>query len=160
MKKKAKAEITIRKAVASDAVPIHELHIRSVRQLCSAVYSPEIIDGWLQNRTPQGYLPGIHRGEMYVAEMDGRIVGFGHAVPGEIAAIYVDPAFIRRSIGSQLVKHGIELASAGGVSTIRIESTLNARPLYEKYGFKVVREILVKRNNVAIPSLEFNLRIS
>lgn len=155
-----KEQVSIRKAVASDAVPIHELHLRSVRQLCSAVYSPEIIDGWLQNRTPRGYLAGINRDEMYVAEIEGRMVGFGHAIPGQIEAIFVDPAYVRRGIGLQLLKYGIDLASAEAVNNIKIESTLNARPLYEKCGFKVVREILVKRNNVEIPSLELHLVIS
>jgi putative acetyltransferase len=147
-------KITIRKAVAADAEPIHELHLRSVRQLCREVYSPEIIEGWLQNRAPRGYLPGIRRGEMYVAEIGGRIIGFGHAVPGQIEAIFVDPAFIRRGIGSKLTEHGIKMAAAGTSGRIKIESTLNARPLYEKFGFRVFREILVKRNNVEIPALE------
>jgi len=150
--------ITIRKAGEADAVPIHELHLRSVRQLCSAVYLTEIIEGWLANRAPEGYLPGILRGEMYVAEIDEQIVGFGHAVPGEIAAIYVDPAFTRRGIGSQLMEYGMELATAGGAKTIKIDSTLNARLFYEKCGFKVTREIILRRNNVGIPCLELHLQ--
>jgi GNAT superfamily N-acetyltransferase len=154
MNNKAKADITIRKAEESDAAPIHELHLRSVRQLCSTVYSPEIIDGWLKNRTSRGYLPGIRRGEMYVAEIDGRIVGFGHAIPGQIAAIYVDPAYIRRGVGSQLMEHGLKMASAGGPSILKVESTLNARPFYEECDFRVVREITLRRNDVDIPAYE------
>jgi GNAT superfamily N-acetyltransferase len=147
-------KMALRRAVAADAGPIHELHLRSVRQLCREVYSLEIIEGWLRNRAPRGYLPGIQREEMYVAEIDGKIVGFGHAVPGQIEAIFVDPAFVRRGIGSKLMENGIKMAAAGASGTIKIESTLNARPLYEKFGFKVFREILVKRNSVAIPALE------
>jgi GNAT superfamily N-acetyltransferase len=146
--------------VASDAGPIHELHLSSVRELCKSAYSPETIEGWLMNRSPQGYLWGINRGEMYVAEIEGRMVGFGHAVPGEIAATFVDPAFVRRGIGSLLVKHGVEMAKAETSGTIRIESTLNARPFYEKCGFKVTRQILVRRNNVEIPAMELHLEIS
>jgi ribosomal protein S18 acetylase RimI-like enzyme len=146
--------VTIRKAEELDAVPIHELHLRSVRQLCSTVYSTEIIEGWLKNRAPEGYLNGIRKGEMYVAEIGGRMVGFGHAVPGEIAAIYVDPAFTRRSIGSLLVENGMEMAKTGTSGTIIIVSTLNACPLYEKCGFKIMREITVRRNDVEIPCVE------
>jgi putative acetyltransferase len=147
-------KITLRKAAAADTETIHELHLRSVRQLCREAYSPEIIEGWLQDRAPRGYLPGIQQGEMYVAEIDGRIVGFGHAVPGQIEAIFVHPAFGRRGIGSKLMEYGVKMAAAGTTGTIKIESTLNAHPLYEKFGFKVFREMLVKRNNVAIPALE------
>jgi hypothetical protein len=79
-----KETITIRKAFPADAGPIHELHLRSVRQLCCEVYSLETIEGWLANRTPQGYLPGINRNEMYVAESEGRMVaGSGTPSPAK-----------------------------------------------------------------------------
>jgi GNAT superfamily N-acetyltransferase len=154
-----KEQVTIRQAIKLDAAPIHELHQRSVRQLCSEAYSKEIIEGWLANRTPQGYLPGIDRGEMYVAEIDGRVVGFGHAVPGEIAAIYVDPAFTRRGIAKQLLQHGMNMATAGDSKAVKIDSTLNARPFYESCGFRFVKEITLRRNNVDIPALELRREI-
>jgi GNAT superfamily N-acetyltransferase len=146
--------ITIRKAIESDATTIHELHLRSVRQLCSRVYSQEIIDGWLKNRTPGGYLPGINRGEMYVAEISGKIVGFGHTIPGEIAAIYVEPAYARQGIGTKLMEHGVKMASVGASGSIKVESTLNARPFYEKCGFTLKREITLRRNDVDIPAYD------
>ena len=150
---------TIRKASEEDAVPIHELHLRSVRQLCSSAYSEDLIEQWLANRTPQGYLPGIQRGEMYVTEIDGEIVGFGHAVPGEILAIFVEPTYVQRGIGTELVEYGLEIAKVGASGTVRLESTLNARRLYEKCGFTFTREMTVRRNTVDIPCLEFYLKI-
>ena len=146
-------------AVQEDASAIHELHLRSVRQLCSEVYSEEIIEGWLANRAPQGYLPGINRGEMYIAESDGQIVGFGHAIPGEIAAIYVDPAFIRCGIGGQLVEYGMKMAIAGDYKTVKVDSTLNAHLFYESCGFNFVKEITLRRNDVDIPALELRREI-
>ena len=154
-----KTVVTMRKAEEADAAPIHELHLRSVRQLCSAAYPMEIIEGWLANRTPRGYLAGILRGEMYVAVIDRKIVGFGHAIPGEIAATYVDPDYVRRGIGSRLVGHGLEMAKARASGIIRVESTLNARSLYEKCSFRVIREMTARRNDVEIPSLELHLEI-
>ena len=154
-----KRKLIIRKARENDAEPIHKLHSCSVRTLCCEVYSPEIIEGWLANRSPQGYLPGILRGEMYVAESDGQIVGFGHAIPGEIAAIYVDPAFIRCGIGRQLVEHGMKMATAGDYKTVKIDSTLNARSFYESCGFRFIKEITLRRNNVDIPALELRREV-
>lgn len=153
-------QITIRKAIPEDAAPIHELHLRSVRQLCSGVYSNEIIEGWLANRTPQGYLAGINQGEMYVAESDWTMIGFGHAVPGEIAAIYVDPAFTRRGIGRQLVDYGMKMATAEDVKIVKVDSTLNARPFYESCGFSFVKEITLRRNNVDIAAAELCRKIT
>lgn len=147
-------KVTIRKAIETDAVRIHELHIESVRKLCSAVYSPEIIDGWLKNRRPEGYIPGIWRGEMYVAELNGKIIGFGHAVPGEILATYVDPAYMRRGVGKMLMGHGMKMANVKAPGIIKIDSTLNARTFYEAMGFKVLREFRLKRNDVEVPCYE------
>jgi putative acetyltransferase len=148
--------ITIRKAIEEDAVRIHELHINSARKICSTVYSPEIIDGWLEKRTPGGYLAGIQAGEMYVAEIRGKIVGFGHAVPGEIEAIYVDPAYARQGVGTALMSHGLKMANVKAPGVIRLQSTLNARPFYESMGFRFVKEITLRRNTVDIPCYEMH----
>jgi ribosomal protein S18 acetylase RimI-like enzyme len=156
MSKSIIKDVTIRKSIEADAERFHELHTDSVRQLCSAVYSPEIIDGWLKHRTPGGYLEGIRRGEMYTAELDGKIIGFGHAVSGEILAAFVDPAYVRRGVGSMLVRHGIAMANVKAPGAIRLEGTLNARKFYETLGFRVTREIMVKRGNVEIPSYEMH----
>ena len=152
--------VTIRKAEESDAEPIYELHLRSVRQLCSSAYSHEIIEGWLKNRTPAGYLNGIRKGEMYVAEINGQIVGFGHAIPGEIWAIFIEPGYVRSGIGTMLAEHGVKLAATGKIRVIRLESTLNARQFYEKLGFKAIRETTARRNDVDIPIIEMRLKLS
>ncbi|HLF12451.1 MAG TPA: GNAT family N-acetyltransferase, partial [Gammaproteobacteria bacterium] len=55
----------------------------SVRALCSKHYSPEIIDGWLQNRSASGYRPPIERGAIFVAERDSTIVGFGEVLSAQ-----------------------------------------------------------------------------
>jgi hypothetical protein len=76
------SSLSIRKAMRVDAPRLHELHTTSVRALCSGHYAPEVIDGWLLNRRPQGYLAPIERGDIFVAEYGSTIVGFGEAVPG------------------------------------------------------------------------------
>jgi ribosomal protein S18 acetylase RimI-like enzyme len=158
MSKPTSEKVKIREAIEADAERIHEIQCDSVRKLCSAVYSPEIIDGWLKNRTPEGYLEGIRRGEMYTAELNRQIIGFGHAILGEILATFVDPAYARRGVGMMLMRHGLKIASVNTPRVIRLEATLNSRLFYEALGFKVVREIKVRRGNVEIPALEMEIR--
>jgi hypothetical protein len=45
----------IRLATKNDAKAFHDLHTKSVRGLCSKDYPPEVIDGWLAGRSPDGY---------------------------------------------------------------------------------------------------------
>ena len=149
-----KNNITIREAVNSDAERIHEIQCAAVRGLCSAVYSPEIIEGWLKNRSPAHYLRNIPAWNMYVAETEEKTVGFGGAVPGEIISTYVDPAYARRGIGTALMRYGMKIANVKAPGVIRIQSTKNARPFYETFGFKVIRDIILRRNDVEFPCYE------
>ena len=67
-------DLRIRMARAEDAPCLHDLHTQSVRALYAGHYSDEMIDGWLLNRTPGGYLRPIQRGTLFVAEQHGRKV--------------------------------------------------------------------------------------
>ena len=150
--------LTIRQATSGDANRIRELHTSSVQALCKDHYSPEQIAGWLKNRTPQGYLPGIERGEMFVAVDEGRIVGFGHAVPGEVVAVYVAPECIRHGVGRSILTEGITRARSGHQGAIRLNATLSAQGFYEKAGFVEVERKTVRRNDVFLPVIVMELK--
>jgi GNAT superfamily N-acetyltransferase len=153
-----KQRITIRQAATDDANQIHELHTRSVQILCKNHYSPEQIAGWLKNRTPQGYLSGIERGEMFVVVEGEHIVGFGHAIPGEVVAVYVDPERIKQGVGRAILAEGITKARSGHQGAIRLEATLNAQEFYTKVGFIEVERKTVRRNDVFLPVIVMELR--
>ena len=72
-------DVAIRPERPDDATRIHELHTASVRTLCSGHYTAEVIEGWLSGRTASAYLPEIERGDLFVAERSGVVVGFGVA---------------------------------------------------------------------------------
>jgi GNAT superfamily N-acetyltransferase len=150
-------EFTIRKASRGDAPTIHELHTASVTTLCRTHYSPDLISRWLENRAPEGYYQGIDKGDMFVCEFEGNIVGFGHAAPGEILAIFVHPDRVCQGVGSFLLSHGLELARRGHRGPIKLIASLNAQAFYEKHGFTETMRYSVKRNNVDIPVVEMEL---
>ena len=149
---------TIRPATPEDAERIHELHTNSVQALGKDHYSSEQITGWLKNRTPQGYLAGIESGEMFVVVEGEQIVGFGHAVPGEVMAVYVDPERVRRGVGQAILVEGITRARKGHQGAVRLDATLNAQNFYEKTGFVEVERKVVKRNEVLLPLVVMELR--
>jgi GNAT superfamily N-acetyltransferase len=151
-------EFRIVKATAGDAARIHQLHLRSVRDLCKNHYSEEQINGWLKRRTPEGYLPGIEAGEMFLAACGQEIAGFGHAVPGEILAVFVAPEFIRQGAGTLLLRHGIEMARHSHHGPIRLESTLNARGFYQKAGFVEIERTYVRRGESILPVIRMELK--
>jgi len=141
----------IRTATPDDAARLHELHTAAVRQLCAPHYAPDIIDGWLANRTPSGYLEAIERAAIFVVEHEGRIVGFGEAAAGFVVACYVEPTLARRGVGSTIMAHALTIARRGHDGPIRVDATLNAAAFYERFGFRAVARSSVRRNDVDIP---------
>ncbi len=146
-----RANLRLRKALPRDAPSIHRLHIRSVRTLCRGHYSQEQIDAWLKDRGPESYHDGINRDEMYIAESKGVIAGFGHALSGEIRAIFVDPDFTNRGIGKDLLRRGIEMARQEHSGPVKLEATLNAVSFYQKSGFIKIKPVAVNKNGVDLP---------
>ena len=144
----------IHPATAADAGRIHAIHTQSVKALCKGHYSSEQIAGWLKNRSPQGYLPGIGRGEMFVATDGFSILGFGQAIPGEIHAIYVAPEYVKQGVGIVLLEQALTAARAGSQRDVYLESTLNAQGFYTRAGFVEVERATVCRNDVLLPVIK------
>jgi N-acetylglutamate synthase-like GNAT family acetyltransferase len=144
-------QVEIRRATTADASEIHELHTCSVKELCKDHYTPAQIDGWLKHRRPAGYLAGIERGEMFVAVAGSEIVGFGHAVPGEVIAVFVAPHRTGRGVGRSLLNYGMQLAQGNAEKTVHLEATLNAQEFYARAGFVPIKQQLVQRNDIFLP---------
>ena len=143
--------VKIRQAHSEDAPCLHQLHTAAVRALCANHYSTEVLDGWLLNRSPEGYLPPIECGTIFVAERDLTILGFGEAAPGVVVAVYVHPSATHQGIGSALLSHALEMARRSHIGPIRVESTLNASAFYERQGFCETKRSTVRRNNIDVP---------
>jgi GNAT superfamily N-acetyltransferase len=80
----------------------------------------------------------IERGQVMVAEFDGRIAGFAAVVQmdrgAELDGLFVDPEYSRQGIGSALVAEAVHEARRQGLSLTVIASP-EARLFYEKCGF-------------------------
>lgn len=146
----------IRMAIQDDALAIHNLHTRSVRQLCSKDYPSEVIEGWLQNRTPAGY-KGIAKNQMYVFEEDATIKGWTHVWPGVFMALFVDPAHARKGIGRALFNHGLPIVRGTSRDSIYFESTLTALPFYLSCGCMEVDRSSVTKNSFALITVKMLL---
>ena len=80
----------------------------------------------------------VERGQVMVAEIDGRIAGFVAVVQmeskAELDGLFVDPEYSRQGIGSALVAEAVHEARRQGLSLTVIASP-EARLFYEKCGF-------------------------
>jgi GNAT superfamily N-acetyltransferase len=83
----------------------------------------------------------IERGEVVVAEIDGRIAGFAvvldHDGMAELDGLFVEPELWRRGIGSALVEDAVHDARSRGLSLMTVVANPGAREFYERCGFTV-----------------------
>ena len=85
----------------------------------------------------------IERGEVIVAEIEGRTFGFAAILsePGhlELDGLFVDPDHWRRVIGSALVEEAAHEARRRGM-TLMVVANPHAREFYERCGFSMEGE--------------------
>ena len=83
----------------------------------------------------------IERGEVVVAEIDGRIAGFAVVLDqdgtAELDGLFVEPALWRRGIGTALVEAAVHAARNRGLSLMTVVANPGAREFYERCGFTV-----------------------
>jgi ribosomal protein S18 acetylase RimI-like enzyme len=99
----------------------------------------------LADPSEQLVLDYIRRGQCFVAETEGNIVGVYVLLPtrpktAEIVNIAVAPEHQGKGIGKQLVQHAIETTKQQGYQTIEIgtgNSSIGQLALYQKCGFRI-----------------------
>jgi putative acetyltransferase len=135
--------LTIRRARQEDKEAIWRVHEGAIRGTCASHYSREVIEAWAGRLRPEKYAEAIDRYEFFVAEEDGRVVGFGElgAEAGAIQGLYVSPEVKGQGVGWRLLRTLEERARAHGLKSLRLTSSLNAVAFYERAGFEAVEEL-------------------
>ncbi len=147
-------QFTIRLAKRDDAPAIYAIHKTSLTTLCQTHYPLNTLERWIARKSVEGYYPAIDRGEMFVCESGVTAVGFGHAIPGEVVAVFVHPSFAGQGIGKLILNHALQCAKSDDDTPIKLIATLNAEAFYVKHGFKEVRRYSEVRDDLEFPVVE------
>jgi len=81
----------------------------------------------------------IANGQVFVAELEGRLAGFAAVVAGELDGLFVEPELWRRGIGRALADRAVHEARRRGY-TLRVIANPVSREFYESCGFSVEGE--------------------
>jgi len=130
--------VTIRPAKQEDLQSIWRVHTRAIKEVCKNHYSAREIKAWAAVLKPARYRGSIEKGVFFVAVEDEDIVGFGNLNRDtcEVEAMYVDPDHLRRGVGMKILRNIETVARDCGLTTLRLTSSLNAVPFYQKAGFE------------------------
>ena len=123
---------------------------RSVRQLGARYYTPEQIAAWAPDPTDlQAWSFRLESGGVFVAEIGTALAGFVRVeAEGLVDLLYVDPGYVRRGAGRELLQTACSWATQKGADRLWAEVSLAARPLFETMGFLVEAEQTVERRGV------------
>jgi ribosomal protein S18 acetylase RimI-like enzyme len=128
----AVTDVTIRRGRDGDAEAIADVFIAARRPMLA--YLPDLHDEpSIRNWIATSMLP-TH--EVWVAEVDGRTVGFAGLHDDLLGLIYVHPSAQSRGIGTALLEHAKGLRPQG-LRLYVFQQNEGARRLYERHGFRL-----------------------
>ena len=131
-----KAPLTIRVAEAADSHTIWRIHTEAIRGIKDQ-HTSEEVERWAGKHKPDGYAEPIAAKRIFVAEMNGEVVGFGQFNSGTavVERIYVLPSASKNGVGHALMREAERRAIAAGCSKLYLSSSLNAVTFHERCGF-------------------------
>ncbi len=137
----------IRAFLPQDAEETYLLFCDTVHKVNRADYSPEQLNAWADGKTDVNAWAATFAGKRaYVAEENGRIVGFGDiASDGYLDRLYVASDCIGRGVGSALCDVLEEPFAA-----VSVHASITARPFFEGRGYTVLRSNIVERKGVRL----------
>jgi GNAT superfamily N-acetyltransferase len=139
-------DIEIRAGGRADPEAIMLVHVAAIIAGGPAAYSDRQVAAWAAKTD------GTDRYEdsladpttdVLVAEAGDRVVGFGEldVAQGEIEAVFVDPAYSGRGIGSALLARFERRLREAGFDRARLRAVLNAVGFYEDRGYERVERV-------------------
>ena len=130
----ASVPFSLRRAVSSDATALADIHLRARRECMSYLpddRSPEEVLTWIEEEV----MPGHE--EIWVAEEDGRVVGFFALSDELLYHLYVYPERHGQGAGSALLDRAKEVRPSGFQLWVFQRNT-QARRFYEHRGLRLV----------------------
>jgi ribosomal protein S18 acetylase RimI-like enzyme len=143
----------VRNATAADAPGIAHVHVETWRAAYRGQMPDAVLDGLDVGRRTTFWHEHLSqmRGAVFVAEQDGKIMGFCDLIPSrdkdadpravaEIAAIYILPPHWRTGAGRTLSKSALATAQGQDYQAVTLwvlTSNAGARRFYEAMGFRL-----------------------
>lgn len=133
---------------SEDTESIVELFRDTVHHINSEDYDSRQIASWAPETIDvEKWQTSLGNNETLVAKINDIIIGFIDIDDKNyLDHLYVHKDYQRQSIASSLLQ-SIEKDKQGTITT---DSSITARPFFEKHGFKVIREQTVQRDGIEL----------
>jgi GNAT superfamily N-acetyltransferase len=141
--------ISIRPVRREDVAVLRDLYEAAARVIGPQAYGPAQVRAWASFAREEGMVDFILRPQTFVAQFDGRIVGFaGLCDDGLVNSLFVHPDVARRGIGTRLLRHLIDQAGMRQITRLWTHASHFSRGTFQKQGFEVVEVEYAERGGV------------
>ncbi len=124
-----------RPATLDDAAALFDLRRRSILELAIEGMSAGEAEAWAAKLALAGMEGKLREFEIWVAELDGVVAGWG-AIRGEtLEGLYTAPEFAGRGVASDLLIRLEGLMTVRGVAAVHAEASSNALGFYLRRGY-------------------------
>ena len=139
--------MTLRDYTKTDCAELAELFYDTVHTVNAKDYTQEQLDAWATGKVNlEAWNESFQAHHTVVAEMDGKIVGFGDMdETGYLDRLYVHKDYQRRGVATAICDALEQYSKASEFTTY---ASITARPFFEKRGYTVVREQQVERRGI------------
>ena len=125
-----------RPATLDDAKRLLEIRRSSILELTAPAMSAAESQLWATQLSLVGMKRKLRELEIWVAELEGVVAGWG-AIRGDVLeGLYTAPEFAGRGIGAALLDMLERLMRERGVRAVRAEASSNAREFYLRRGYR------------------------
>lgn len=158
-------QLTIRRYRTGEELRIGEIFRDAVHAIAIEHYTQEQCDAWAPAIVDVGrWTERCGTKEPFVAIVAGEIAGFLELDLEEdgahIDCAYVNPAFARQGVMAKLIRHALGICEKQALTSIRVEASHCARPLFEKAGFSVIEEQQVQVRGISLTNYRMNLLLA
>jgi len=133
--------IIIRNFMSTDSLEVCEIIKTNLIEVNSRDYPTHIINNMCNLYTSDHLAELAKTREIYVAELNGVIIGTASLEKNIICAVYVNINFHNQGIGRKLVSFIEGVAMNNSISLLRIHASLSSLNFYYALGYTFVEEL-------------------
>lgn len=149
--------VDVRLAKPQDQAQIIKIQLDALQLITAMDYNEEQLEALLESKK----MPRGSDEIIFIAEIDRQIVGFASLLDSfnTIGAVFVDPNFIRRGVGSRLLIKIEQEARKHGVPVLWVCSSITACNFYQANGYRTLRTTFLPLGSTYIPCKQMRKRI-
>jgi putative acetyltransferase len=134
-----------RLATREDANRLYDIRRRSILELAPPTMQKAEAQAWAERLTLAGMEQKLRELEVWVAERDGIVVGWGAIRGGYLEGLYTAPEFAGQGVGAGLLEMVERLMRGRSIQAVQAEASSNAREFYIRRGYRVTGPQTPKR---------------